>query len=113
LGCAERCAKSAQLKSAPNFSDPKSLKALPNLSAQFLTFSAHPKNCAERRRLKKAQFFSCADQFSAQFLAAPKPAPNLPKMAGAPYGIYGAPLSTVTSLLEGDIAVMKPARCRG
>jgi hypothetical protein len=71
-----------------------------------LDFSAQLKNCAEQRRLKKAQFFSCADQFSAQFLAAPKTAPNLPKMAGAPYGIYGAPLSTLKSLWRGDKAVI-------
>jgi hypothetical protein len=44
--------------------------------------------------------------FSAQFLAAPKTAPNLPKMAGAPYGIYGAPLLTPKSVLQGDIAVI-------
>jgi hypothetical protein len=89
------------LKTAPKFSDPKTLKPLLNQRAHFFEFSAHLKNCAERRRLKKAQFLSCADQFSAQFLGAPKTAPNLPKMAGAPYGIYGAPLSTVTSLKRG------------
>jgi hypothetical protein len=91
----------AHLKCAPNFQDPKNLKALPNQSAHFLEIWAHLKNCAFSKQSKKAQFLSCADQKSAHFLGAPKSAPNLPEVNGAPYGFDGAPLYSVTFLLKG------------
>jgi hypothetical protein len=91
LGCAERCADSAHLKSAPNFQDPKIPKPLPKASAHFLEIWAHLKNCAFSKRSKKAQLLRCADQKWAHFLGAPKSAPNLPKVNGAPYGLDGAP----------------------
>jgi hypothetical protein len=77
------------------------LKPLPKASAHFLTFSAHLKNCAFLDRFEKAQFLRCADQKSAHFSGAPKSAPNLPKLDGAPYGCVGAPPWTVTFLFKG------------
>jgi hypothetical protein len=40
---------------------------------------------------KKRSKCRCADQKSAHFLGAPKSAPNLPEVNGAPYRLVGAP----------------------